>query len=158
MIAAPSDRALLEWIQAKVSRPMLEEISLNDYGEESADHLAGIQAQLTAHPPLGMLPWCPREVLELERWNDPDHPYMDKPPSGARGHIKRLLACTILLRNGAYVSGPYGLSDEDFFPGDGTCPIGLSVTALNTPEWKAELGIPAEMTAFAPNHCRHPRW
>jgi nitroreductase len=34
--------------------------------------------------------------------------------------------------------------------GLGTCPIGLSVTALNTPEWKAELGIPAEMTAFAP--------
>jgi nitroreductase len=34
--------------------------------------------------------------------------------------------------------------------GLGSCPIGLSVTALNTPEWKAELGIPAEMTAFAP--------
>jgi nitroreductase len=31
-----------------------------------------------------------------------------------------------------------------------TCPIGLAVTALNTPEWKKELGIPAEMTAFAP--------
>jgi hypothetical protein len=114
-IAAPSERALLEWIQTKVSRPMLEEISLNDYGEESAEHLAGMQAQLAAHPPLGMLPLCPREVLELERWNDPDHPYMDKPPSGARGHIKRLLACTILLRNGAYVRGAYGLSEEDFF-------------------------------------------
>ena len=34
--------------------------------------------------------------------------------------------------------------------GLGTCPIGLSVTALNTLEWKKELGIPAEMTAFAP--------
>jgi nitroreductase len=34
--------------------------------------------------------------------------------------------------------------------GLGTCVIGLSVTALNTPEWKKELGIPAEMTAFAP--------
>ena len=34
--------------------------------------------------------------------------------------------------------------------GLGTCPIGLSVTALNTPEWKTELKIPAEMTAFAP--------
>ena len=34
--------------------------------------------------------------------------------------------------------------------GLGTCVIGLSVTALNTPEWKKELSIPAEMTAFAP--------
>jgi len=34
--------------------------------------------------------------------------------------------------------------------GLGTCPIGLAVTALNTPEWKKELGIPTEMTAFAP--------
>jgi nitroreductase len=34
--------------------------------------------------------------------------------------------------------------------GLGTCVIGLSVTALNTPEWKVELGVPAEMTAIAP--------
>jgi nitroreductase len=34
--------------------------------------------------------------------------------------------------------------------GLGTCVIGLSVTALNTPQWKKELGIPAEMTVFAP--------
>jgi nitroreductase len=32
----------------------------------------------------------------------------------------------------------------------GTCVIGLAVEALNTPEWKAELKIPAEMTAYAP--------
>jgi nitroreductase len=34
--------------------------------------------------------------------------------------------------------------------GLGTCAIGLSVTALNTPQWKKELGISVEMTAFAP--------
>jgi len=34
--------------------------------------------------------------------------------------------------------------------GLGTCPIGLAVTALNTPQWKKEFGIPAEMTAYAP--------
>jgi nitroreductase len=34
--------------------------------------------------------------------------------------------------------------------GLGTCVIGLSVTALNTPQWKKELGIPTEMTVFAP--------
>jgi nitroreductase len=32
----------------------------------------------------------------------------------------------------------------------GTCVIGFAVSALNTPEWKKELGIPAEMTAVAP--------
>jgi nitroreductase len=34
--------------------------------------------------------------------------------------------------------------------GLGSCPIGLSVTALNTPEWKKELGLSTEMTAIAP--------
>jgi nitroreductase len=34
--------------------------------------------------------------------------------------------------------------------GLGTCAIGFAVSALNTPEWKAELKIPAEMTAMAP--------
>jgi len=33
--------------------------------------------------------------------------------------------------------------------GLGTCVIGLSLSALNTPAWKNELGIPAEMTAYA---------
>lgn len=31
-----------------------------------------------------------------------------------------------------------------------TCVIGLSVAVLNTPEWKKELNIPAELTAYAP--------
>jgi nitroreductase len=34
--------------------------------------------------------------------------------------------------------------------GLGTCVIGFAVSALNTPAWKAELNIPAEMTAIAP--------
>src|SRR5450830_1469552 len=34
--------------------------------------------------------------------------------------------------------------------GLGTCVIGLAAAALNTPQWKAELKIPAEMTAYAP--------
>jgi nitroreductase len=37
-----------------------------------------------------------------------------------------------------------------FANGLGTCPIGLAVAALNTPQWKRELGVPAEMTAIAP--------
>ena len=34
--------------------------------------------------------------------------------------------------------------------GLGTCVIGLAVQALNTPEWKKELGVPDDMIAFAP--------
>lgn len=34
--------------------------------------------------------------------------------------------------------------------GLGSCVIGLAVAALNTPKWKAELGVASEMTAIAP--------
>jgi nitroreductase len=34
--------------------------------------------------------------------------------------------------------------------GLGTCVIGFAVSALNSPEWKAELKIPVKMTAIAP--------
>ena len=41
--------------------------------------------------------------------------------------------------------------------GLGTCVIGLAVAVLNTPEWKAELDVPAEMTAYAPIIVGEPR-
>lgn len=37
-----------------------------------------------------------------------------------------------------------------FAKGLGTCVIGFAVSALNTPEWKAKLDVPTEMTAIAP--------
>ncbi len=56
--------------------------------------------------------------------------------------------------------GPFVVSDcwlaaENFMlaayaEGLGTCVIGLSVAALNTPEWKKRFKIPPEMTIFAP--------
>jgi hypothetical protein len=73
---------------------MLEEIAKNDYGDDFAEHLAAIEAQLGNRPPLGLLPWHPLEVLELERWTRPDC---------VREHLKRLLACSILLRNVGYI-------------------------------------------------------
>jgi hypothetical protein len=114
-VATSSEDALLEWLKTKVSRLMIEEISANDWGEDTGAHLAGILAQLAPHPPLGLPPWHPREVLELERWSEPDQESPYGPPSGERGHLKRLLACEILPGNGAYVSGSYDLSEEDFF-------------------------------------------
>jgi hypothetical protein len=95
-LAPQSDCALLDWLRDRVSRLMIEEISKNDYGRCPLENFAAVELQLRADPSLGFLQYVPREVLELERWNEPE---LDEPPSGQQGHVKRLLACTILLRN-----------------------------------------------------------
>jgi nitroreductase len=41
--------------------------------------------------------------------------------------------------------------------GLGTCPIGFAIPALNSPEGKAELGIPTDQTAVAPIIVGFPR-
>lgn len=41
--------------------------------------------------------------------------------------------------------------------GLGTCVIGLSLGALNSPQWKAELQVPPDATAFAPIIVGAPR-
>jgi nitroreductase len=56
---------------------------------------------------------------------------------------------------GLYVVADCWLAAENLMlaacaKGLGTCVIGFAVSALNTSEWKAELKIPAEMTAIAP--------
>ena len=58
------------------------------------------------------------------------------------------------------IQGPYVVADcwlaaENLMlaacaKGLGTCVIGFAVSALNSPEWKAALKIPARMTAVAP--------
>jgi hypothetical protein len=123
---------------------MLEEISRNDYGRQLIEHLAGIEAQLGATPPLGLLPWNPREVLELERWTEPDQPIADQMPSGERGHFKRLLACTILLRNVGHVHVGDGMYEEEFFVESSAATViqlVLSAIALeeDAPEYAARL-------------------
>jgi nitroreductase len=56
---------------------------------------------------------------------------------------------------GAFVAADCWLAAQNlmlaaYAQGLGTCVIGLAVTALNTLEWKKELGIPADVTAFVP--------
>jgi hypothetical protein len=95
---------LLEFARARVSREMIHEIALNDYGEDAEIHELAILKQLAAVPDLGVLPWHPREVLELQRWNEPERAHLDFPPEGSTGHLKRIFACTILLRNVGFVA------------------------------------------------------
>lgn len=118
-LAPASECGLLEWLRLRVSSLMLEEMSKNDRGDDSAEHLAAIKTQLGAiKPPLGELPWCPLEVLELERWAKPESEH---------GHIKRLLACTILLRNAAYVADA---SKVDFLEGSASTLLRLACSAI----------------------------
>lgn len=56
---------------------------------------------------------------------------------------------------GSFVAADCWLAAENLMlaacaKGLGSCVIGFAVAALNTLEWKAELGIPREMTAIAP--------
>jgi nitroreductase len=58
-------------------------------------------------------------------------------------------------QKGAFVAADCWLAAQNlmltaYAQGLGTCVIGLAVTALNTPQWKEELGIPNNMTAFVP--------
>lgn len=56
---------------------------------------------------------------------------------------------------GAFVAADCWLAAQNlmlaaYSQGFGTCVIGLAVSAINTPEWKKALGIPADMTPFVP--------
>jgi hypothetical protein len=86
---------LLDFASARVSREMIHEIAMNDRERNVASYELGISKQLAPKPTLGLDTWISiGEVLLLEQWE----------PQGDKGHWKRLFACTILLRNAAYVS------------------------------------------------------
>ena len=114
-LVMPSETLLLEHLKARVSRLMLEEISQNDYGEEAADHLAGIERQMNTDEEPSALDWCPREVLELQRWTEPSTADEGTIENFEREHLKRLLACTILLRSAGHPSVLGRMKDADFF-------------------------------------------
>lgn len=113
--AQPSESGLLDWLRQGISRKMIEEIALNDYGEEASEHFGAIQRQLSDDPVKGLLPWCPREVLELQRYFEPELGSQDQPLDELREHRKRLLACVLLLQSCATLDFPPHLSEEEFF-------------------------------------------
>ncbi len=122
---------------------MIAEISRNDYDEEAEDHFAAIVAEMNGLGARGIPPWNPREVLELERWREPDQAYENVPPTGERGHLKRLLACAILLRDAAYVDvAQYG--EEEFFvetSADSVLQLARSCLALGQEPAAAAIGF-----------------
>ncbi len=104
----PSKTALLDRVRRDVDDDMLRVISRADYGE-LADELFPqlVQIRDTGQLPVLMTGWL-REVLELTRFSDPDHP--DRPPfepgpKGMSGHWTRLFACAVLLRTDTEPAG-----------------------------------------------------
>jgi nitroreductase len=79
---------------------------------------------------------------------------VDKPDFHVFHHASTLIVILGRLP-GPFVAADCWLAAENLMlaacaKGLGTCVIGLAVQALNTPEWRAELKIPAEFTAIAP--------
>lgn len=113
--APPSETDLLGFAQTKVSREMIHEIAKNDRERDISTYELGISRQLAPKPELGLSIWIKiGEVLSLEQVSEPDRAYENSPPEGIKGHLKRLFACTILLRNAGYVSIDEN-PDGDFF-------------------------------------------
>ena len=104
---------MLDWFQTQDTGTLLEEMARNDYARDIEEHLNALRAQMRMRPPLGLLPWRPREVLELERFSEPDR--LVDLQLRRRGHLKRLLACSILLRNVAHTRTAEDLFEEEYF-------------------------------------------
>ena len=143
--APPSETALLDFVKARVSQEMIHEICLNDWARNVDVHELEIMRQLSPSPELGMLPWHPREVLELERWNEPEESDADRPPTGTPGHLKRLFACVLLLRNVAFVSPED--SDGDLYSGAFFIDISAA-TVIQLVRSSIELGSQASRLAL----------
>ncbi len=94
----PSETALLDWLRPRIDDSCLAEISAADYGQVYADHLRALRRFRDLNELAVPLPWCPREVLELMRWSEPDVPAWKPGSVGRRGHLIRAFCCTALLK------------------------------------------------------------
>ncbi|MEU4159178.1 hypothetical protein [Actinoplanes sp. NPDC026670] len=86
---SPDERSLLRWVAPQLDAALIEEIAAADYGFDIPGYREGLLELVHS-------PWLPdvliqdtAEVLALTRWTDPDSP---------RDHLKRLFACTLLVR------------------------------------------------------------
>lgn len=82
---------LLDLLRPRVDRHMLRTLAQADYGTDEARHLSALvaiwESGRVPHP----LPWHPREVLELVRWDEGDD----------TNHARRAFACAVLCIDAA---------------------------------------------------------
>ena len=74
----------IEWLRTRIPVPVIRQICEADYGRDVEAHFAGVMSLLAGGWTNGVPPWCPREVLELERWSECDH-------------LRRMFACALLV-------------------------------------------------------------
>lgn len=89
--------AWLIGLASEVDDSMLAEIAQADYGMDADEHLAhlkNIRDNQIFDVPLG---WCPKEVLGLIRWSEPEDPSWKPGSTGLRGHLMRAFSCASLL-------------------------------------------------------------
>ncbi len=78
----------IEWLRDRVTVSGIRQICQGDYGRDVEEHFSGIMDILGRGAWVnGAPPWCPREVLELERWMEPRSP---------EEHLSRFFACALL--------------------------------------------------------------
>ncbi|BEL03931.1 hypothetical protein Q0Z83_021220 [Actinoplanes sichuanensis] len=86
---SPDERALLRWVAPRMDDALIEEIAAADYGFDIPGNREGL-LELVHSPWLpDELIQDPAEVLALTRWST---------PSSERDRLKRLFACTLLVR------------------------------------------------------------
>lgn len=98
----PNADELLRRVSHHVDNALLDVIATADYrGRDAEEHLAHLRQirdqGLFAVP----MRWCPREVLELIRWSQPEDPSWKPGLPGEPGHWMRAFACAALLKAAA---------------------------------------------------------
>jgi hypothetical protein len=82
---------LLGLLRPRVNRPMLRTLAQADYGSDEPRHLSALVAIWESGRVPFPLPWHPREVLELVRWDEGDD----------TDHVRRAFACAVLCIDAA---------------------------------------------------------
>ena len=93
----PDRLGLLIDLSSEIDDSKLVEIANADYGDDADEHLNQLKKIRDTQVFGTRLNWCPREVLELVRWSDPDDPDQKPGYRSQHGHLKRAFCCTALL-------------------------------------------------------------
>ncbi len=106
-VVAPDPSSLLRTLSAVLDAADLRWIAGSDYGRDAEENERQLRQIVSSGEVPSPLTWCPREVLDLTRWDEP------LPGDGdmafQRRHLLRAFACTVLIRS--YGDGA-GYSDE----------------------------------------------
>ncbi len=92
----PDQRSAVDHLRDLIDEGMLREIAKADYAYDVEGHFSALKP-IWQGGDLTELDWCPKEVLELIRWSEPEAPAWKPGSTGARGHKMRAFSCAVLL-------------------------------------------------------------